>query len=102
MAKDVGQKITQGMLGENAFEHSFRSKEKVVNMDSKCVKVDGESVNVDPQLLFQRLLTAARDTTDDLESVLKFELCSMPSSLLIHQDFFVKLTNLLWLMPFGH
>ena len=52
-------------------------------MDSKSSpKVHGESIDVDPQLLFQRLLTAARSSTKDIAAVFKFELSSRPPSLL--------------------
>ena len=35
-----------------------------------CAKVDRESIHVDPELLFQRLITAARDVTERGDSQL--------------------------------
>ncbi len=59
-AKEVGCKILQSMAGKNVIDFTFRKKDTVVTMVSKsCAKVDDQSLQVDPQLLFQRLLTAA-------------------------------------------
>ena len=44
-------------------------------------KVDGESINVDPQLHFQLLLTAAGDMPESIVDILRYELCNIPSSL---------------------
>ena len=44
-----------------------------------ALKVDGESIQVDTQLLFQRLVTAGKT---DLEQALKFELCTIQKTLL--------------------
>ena len=47
-------------------------------MATKCVvKVDGESIQVDTQLLFQWLIIAAKT---DLESALAYELCTFPKA----------------------
>ena len=53
-------------------------KHQIVTLDMKSVvKIDGKSVQIDPQLLFQRLTLAAK-TTEDLLDVFKYELCSHP------------------------
>ena len=44
------------------------------------IKIDGNTVQIDPQLLFQRLELAAK-ATQDLEAVFKYELCSYPPAL---------------------
>ena len=44
------------------------------------VGIDGDDVQVDPLLLFQRLITVAQ-TSDELESAFKHELCSYPPAL---------------------
>lgn len=44
-----------------------------------AVKADGEEINVDPLLLFQRLSSVAKNL--DLESALKSELSNYPLSL---------------------
>ena len=44
------------------------------------VRIDGDDVHVDPLLLFQRLITVAQ-TSDELESAFKHELCIYPPAL---------------------
>ena len=45
------------------------------------VKIDGEDIKIDPQLIFQRLITVINQSPDELESAFKYELCSYPSAL---------------------
>ena len=45
------------------------------------VTLDGETVHVDPQLLFQRLTAAAQRSAEDIPQIFTYELCSVPSSL---------------------
>ncbi|XP_041362003.1 uncharacterized protein LOC121377973 [Gigantopelta aegis] len=80
-AKTVGKSILDGMDGEIVAEYTFKRKHQVVTLDTKStVKIDGESVQIDPQLLFQRLTIAAK-TSKDLEDVFKYELCTHPPAL---------------------
>ena len=52
-------------------------------MDARHLpKVDGNSVQVDPQLLFQRLETVAKKDTKIMQDLFRYELSSHPSSLL--------------------
>ena len=44
------------------------------------MKIKGEHVNIDPQLLFQRLLTV-RGRCDDVTSLFQYELCTYPAAL---------------------
>ena len=61
-AKEVGCKILQSMAGKNVSDFTFKKKDAVVTMGSKSyAKIDGQSLPIDPQLLFQHLLTAARE-----------------------------------------
>ena len=64
------------------------------------VMVGGEAVQVDPQLLFQRLTVAAK-ATQYLASVFKYELCSHPpalfdTSLLLRQPHKPVLADAIW------
>lgn len=45
------------------------------------LKIDGETVHVDPQLLFQRCTTAANGLFVDTSEIFKYELCNIPSLL---------------------
>ncbi len=80
-AKSVGMAILQSMDGKSAAEYTFKKKDQAITIATKSsVKIGGDEVQIDPQLLFQRLITAAK-TTEDLESAFKYELCSYPSAL---------------------
>ena len=57
-------------------EYVFKRANQVVTLNSKSsVKVDGDVIQIDPQLLFQRLTLVAK-SRDCLEDVFRFELCS--------------------------
>ena len=60
-AHSVGAAILKSMEGKTSDEHTFRRKDQVVTLGTKSsVKIDGEEVQVDPQLLFQRLISVAQ------------------------------------------
>ena len=73
------------MLGKSVVEYSFKRKEQSVTLAAKSsMKIDSERIQVDPQLLFQRLVIACM-TMEDLESVFQYELCSFPAALFENQ-----------------
>ncbi len=81
MSKAVGQKILDGMVGKNVNDYSFKKSEQAVTLSSKTsIKIQDQQVQVDPKLLFQRLLTLG-DRADDLPHLFTFELCSYPPAL---------------------
>lgn len=82
-AKEVGEKILSSLTGKNVYDHSFRRKDQVVTMASKAaVKFDDGKIQVDPQLLFQRLsIIATGGRFDNPKSMFKYELCSYPHAL---------------------
>ena len=84
-AKDVGHSIIENMAGQRVIDFKFKKKDQVIPMDTKrCAKVDKKSLQIDLQLLFQRLVTAAMSSqseTCEIETVLKFELSTPPASL---------------------
>ncbi len=51
--------------------------------DKDGVKIDGETVKIEPQLLFQRLVGAANRCVDETElpELFSFELCTYPPAL---------------------
>ena len=60
-------------------EYSFKRKNQAVTLASKsAVKINGESIQVDPLLLFQRLSLAGKT---DLVTALQHELSCYPLSL---------------------
>ena len=59
-AREVGQSILDPMRGKPAAEYSFTKSNQAITFSGKSsAKVDGEKIQVDPQLLFQRLIIAS-------------------------------------------
>ncbi|KAJ8377274.1 hypothetical protein AAFF_G00261830 [Aldrovandia affinis] len=100
-AKAVGNTILVSMDGQTTAEYTFKKRDQAITMSTKSsVKIDGEAVQMDPQLLFQRLTIAAK-ASQDLASVFKYELCSHPSalfdiSLLLRQPQKPVLADAIW------
>ncbi|KAH3792862.1 hypothetical protein DPMN_146361 [Dreissena polymorpha] len=70
------------MKDQKLSDFSFKSTNQVITIGTKdSVSVNGEELNVDPQLLFQRLITEADSSQDDVEGMFKYELSGNPSSL---------------------
>ena len=76
--------ILKSMHGISVYDYSFKKKNKAVTMKLRStVQLDGEVVHVDPQLLFQRLITTLGGTSDtDLETAFSYELCTFPTSII--------------------
>ena len=98
-AKALGDSILERMVGQKLSEYTFKRKEQAVTLATKgAVKIDGESIQVDTQLLFQRLVIAAKT---DLESALTYELCTFPKALfetteLLHEAQKSTLADSIW------
>ena len=101
-AKPVRKAIIDDMKGQCVNEYTFRRKNQAVTMDMKSsIKIDGNTVQIDPQLLFQRLALAAK-ATHDLESV--FLSMSYVAILQLYSSlhfYFVRHRNLHWQMQYG-
>ena len=70
------------MEGKNVVTYTFKRAHQATTMGSKCnVNAGGEEFSIDPQLLFQRLVSVSDDSLDDTEDLFRFELCSHPSAL---------------------
>ena len=80
IANDVGTSILNSMVGHNVFDFTFKRKYQAVPLNVSLVEVDGDMLQVDPQLLFQHLLTV-RHKHADTASLFKYELCSHPPAL---------------------
>ena len=80
-AKDVGNNIILSLHGKNIMQHSFRRKEHVVTMASQnVIKIRDAMIPLDPQLFFQRLVTAGM-RQERMGEVFTYELCSYPPSM---------------------
>ena len=78
-AENIGIDIISKMEGISADNFSFKQKDQAITWACKSsVKVDGELVQVDPQLLFQRLTLAGKS---NLEDTMTHELCTFPPAL---------------------
>ena len=72
--KQIGQRILTSMTGKSVDEYAFKKKDQIVPMGvSTSVTIEQEHVHVDPQLLFQTLLTVARATENDLMAAFRYE-----------------------------
>lgn len=100
-AQAVGTAILRSMDGHSPSEYTFKRRHQAVTLGMKSsVKIDGDQIQVDPQLLFQRLVIVAQKC-DELESALKYELCSYPpalfdSSLLLREANKPALADAIW------
>lgn len=80
-AKVIGEKILTSMTGKPVGEYSFKKNAQAVTLASKSkVGIDNDIVQVDPRLLFQRLVLACNNS-DDMKGVFMYELCSYPTAL---------------------
>ena len=82
-AKTVGDEIVTSMIRQDTFKIAFKRNKKAVTLDAaQQTKADNDQImKVDPQLLFQRLSTAAQRFLDDIPNVFCYELCSVPTAL---------------------
>ena len=87
LAKSIGENIVKEMMGKSAQHHVLKLKDQVVTMESSSVTIGTESVEIDPQLRFQRLITAGVNS-GELPHIFKYELCSYPPGLFQSQDLF--------------
>lgn len=82
-AKEVGEKVLCSMLGKNINDHSFRKKDQVETLASNtAVRFSEGSIQVDPPLLFQRLIVVATGGRyENPQAFFKFAMCSYPPAL---------------------
>ena len=71
------------MVGKNVYELSLVRKRQAITLASRTsIVINNEPVQVDPQLMFQRLsLIATRETHENPALLVKYELCSHPPAL---------------------
>ena len=80
-AFSVVEAIIQKMQGQNVMDYTFKKADQVRTMAKKsCVHIGSDTVEIDPQLLFQRLVTAGLNS-GELQEVFHYELCSYPAAL---------------------
>ena len=84
-ARAVGDAIINSMVGQNVLDHAFKRKHQLVTINTHTIKISGEFVQIDPQLLFQRLVTAGT-RSEQLTDIFEYELCSYPTALFDTKD----------------
>ena len=82
-AKAIGKEILKSMDDADADCYIFKRKSKVITMayQGNISEADGEDIQIDASLLFQRLAAAATTAGGDMEETLRFELSSYPTAL---------------------
>ena len=85
-AKRIGTTIINAMVGKCVIEHSFKKKDQIITMASNnAIKVNQEIILIDPQVLFQRLITVGM-TSEQLPEIFQYELSSYPPALFDRKD----------------
>ena len=85
--REIGVKIVESMAGKSTDEFTSRKANQAVTLGSRStVKIKGEHVNIDPQLLFQRLLTV-RERCEDVKSLFQYELYTYSAALFESSSF---------------
>ena len=69
------------MTGIPVAQYTFKRSDQVTTLQSKSsVRVRGQPIHVNPELMFQRLVVAF-NTIDNRQALFRFELCSYSSAL---------------------
>ena len=90
----MGETILKSMVGNNVQDYTFKKKNHLVTMgQKKSIKVDGEPLQIDPQVLFQRLTTVAQNMTGNVAEIFQYELCSQQPSSLFDQHGLLREAN---------
>ena len=79
-AEIIGKDTVASMVDQNVFEFSFQRKNQATNMQTTGVVIGEETINIDPQVLFQRLI-AIKDHHDYSSELFEYELCGYPPAL---------------------
>ena len=66
-------------MDQNVFEFSFQRKNQASNIQTTGVVICEETINIDPQVLFQRLI-AIKDHHDYSSELFEYEPCGYPPS----------------------
>ncbi len=80
LAESVGSKIIKKLEGNGSSDYVFKKKDQVIVMNSKnTIQIDDDNVQIDPEILFQRLLFIQNNRDKDaVEAILQYELTQRP------------------------
>ena len=79
--KRIGEQIMKSMIGVSVKDFVFRKKDQAVLMTAKSTESGTSVRQLDPSLLFQRLIVIAKKSQADESEIFKYELCGHPSSM---------------------
>ena len=80
-SKATGETISSSMNKKSEAEYTFKRNEQAVTLASTSSdRIESDTVQVDPQLLFQRVVIAS-NRSEHLEGLFRYELCSYPEAL---------------------
>lgn len=87
-AYEEGKKSLKSITGNNFGSVKFQRKNKILSLKTvqSSVKVNGETIAIDPLLLFQRI-SLNINSKDDMETYLQHELAPFPLSLFTENGF---------------
>jgi hypothetical protein len=72
-AKLIGQTILNEMENQNVSEYTFKRTNQAVTLGTKnSLKINGEEIHIDPQLLFQRLVIVSDSSLENIEEIFEF------------------------------
>lgn len=83
-----GMNIISKMIDKDVFRYSAKRSDKVRTLGSAgavCSK-DDLDIQVDPALLFQRMMTVATCADMNLVDIMRYELCAYPAALFESQS----------------
>ena len=81
-AKEVGQNILKTMAHKNTEGYTFKKDKQAITMDTYMIsEVIHKEIQVDPQLLFQRLIAIRNYAIEDVDVLFKHELYAVLASL---------------------
>ena len=81
-AEEVGQNILKTMTHKNTAGYTLKKDKQAITMDTYMIpEVIHKQIQVDPRLLFQRLIAVKNYTNQDVDVLFKHELCAVPASL---------------------
>ena len=88
---EIGESVVRNLQGLNIFDYTFHRKDAIKNMSSKrCIKSKDDNAQIDPALLFQRLLVLAKSNTVDIADIIEYELSPYPPALFSSTDMLRK------------
>ena len=77
----IGEAIIKDMCGKGIFEYSFTRSNAARTMSTKVKIGKKNEIEIDPGLIFQRLLVLSHETTISNSEVFSHELCSYPPAI---------------------